>query len=282
MRSLRNFVLLLVFVIFVSTSLASDFKTINDKIKIDASHNLIIIIEIDAGEIEINQNSKSDVISVSGQINEKLDEVNYGYDERHNEFTLTLDRKKWLKSTTDENASELEIFLPDEVTIELSTEIKAGKIDFDFGGLKLYSFELRNFAGEVRVDFSTPNKTEMEFLEVDVKIGETKLHRLGNAKFSDATINGGIGDMYVDLQGIGAKDAKVDIDLDIGSTKLILPDNLGIKMRSTSMGFLSKTKIDSKFNKRGRYLFSRNYESVSKTIYVSIHTGIGELNVDLR
>ena len=158
--------------------------------------------------------------------------MNVGYDERNNEFSLTLDRKKWFKSVTDDNSSRLEIKLPDEVTIDLNNKFKAGSFQLEVGGLALENFDLRNLAGEVRVDFRQSNKIEMKSLNIEVKVGETILRHLGNARFSDGNINAGIGELQVDLSGEGRKDAAVEIDLDVGSTIIQLPTDQGIKLLS--------------------------------------------------
>jgi len=269
-------------ILSVAASSAEQFEKIQKKYKIDAKIELIVYIEIDAGEITVTQNKNSDGIFVSGQINKKLDELDIGYDKKSNEFSLTLDRRKWFKSVTDENASKLNIQLPDDVTIDLCSKVKAGSIKYNLGGLALKNFELHNFAGEVRVEFLKQNKIEMESLDIDVKIGETRLKRLSNARFVEGTINGGIGELYIDLSGKGTREMDVEIDLDIGSTTILLPRNFGIKLKKSTMGFLTDTTLDSEFEKRGRYYYSANYNSASKTMYANIHSGIGELRIDLR
>ena len=266
----------------VISSWGGQFNKIQKKYQVNTREELVVYIEIDAGEITICGNNKLGEIFVSGRINEKYDNLDIGYDKRHNEFSLTLDRRKWFKSVTDDNASRIEVELPCTVVIDLSSKVKAGSIDYNLGGLSLKNFELKNLAGEVNVDFNQPNKIEMNSLDIDVKIGETKLRRLGNARFSEGNINGGIGELNIDLLGEGIKSSEVEIDLDIGSTSVFLPRNLGIKLRSSTMGFLTDTNLDSEFDKRGRYYYSNNYDSASKTMYVIIHSGIGELKVVLR
>lgn len=270
------------YLLMIGLSWGSDFKDIKKRYQIQTGKNLIIYLDLDACKISLSKHNNPGEISISGQINEKYDELFIDYDKRHNEFSLTLERRKWFKSIKNDNASRLEILLPDDVIIELTGKIKAGEINFDLGGLKLKDFELRNFAGEVEVDFSQPNKIKMDLLDINVKIGATTLRRLGNARFSEANINGGIGELYIDLLGEGLKSSSVDIDLDIGSTTIYLPRNFGIKLKSNTLGFLTQTNMDSEFDKKGRYYYSKNYNSASKTMYVTIHSGIGELRVNLR
>ncbi len=263
-------------------SWGGQFKKIKKNYQINTREELNVYLEIDAGEITVTKNLKGDEILLSGRINEKYDELDIGYDKRHNEFSLTLDRNKWFKSVTDDNASRIEIQLPENAKIDFNSKVKAGTAEFDMGGLMLKNFEIRNFAGEVQIEFRQPNKIEMNSLDIQVKIGETSIKRLGNARFSEATINGGIGELYIDLSGEGTKSMDVEIDLDIGSTTILLPRNFGIKLKSSTLGFLTDTTLDSEFTKKGRYYYSSNYDSATKTLYANIHSGIGELRVDVR
>lgn len=274
--------LFLLFFLAANLSLASDFKTISQTQAVNINQNLIVEIEVDAGMVSFGKNPVAGQIHIEGEMNEELDDLDTGFDERHNEFSLKLDRGDWFNKICDDNSTHLKIWLPDNVNIKLNSQIKAGEIEYDLGGLSLVSFELHNFAGEVMVDFAQPNKIEMDFLEIDVKIGETHLRRLGNAKFSDAEINGGIGEMDIDLTGTNATSSQVNIDLDIGSASITLPDDSGIKLQRSALGFLTDGKMDRKFEKRGRYFYTPNYEKAVKTMMVSIHSGIGELKVDLQ
>ena len=282
---MKRKIFLIIFGFLFATAVVSwggQFKRIKEKFEINIQEELIVYIEIDAGEITVIKNANGGEISISGRINEKYDKLDIGYDKRHNEFSLTLDRKKWFKSIRDDNASRLEIELPGDVIIELNSKVKAGTAEFNLGGLSLKTFNLRNFAGEVQIEFRQPNKIKMNSLDINVKIGETTIKRLGNARFSDANINGGIGELNIDLSGEGTKSMEVEIDLDIGSTTILLPRNFGIKLKSSTMGFLTETNLDSEFEKRGRYYYSKNYNSASKIMYMNIHSGIGDLRVDLR
>ncbi len=263
-------------------AVGSDFEKIQKKYTINTAELLTIYLEIDAGELTVSRNDTAAEIVVSGRINEKYDELDVGYDERNNEFSLIVDRKKWLKSVTDDNSSELEIKLPDDVVLDFRNKFKAGSFHLELGGLSIENFELRNLAGEVRVDFRQPNKIEMKSLNIAVKIGETVLNRLGNARFSEANINAGIGELQVDLSGEGLAASEIEIDLDVGSTTIYLPTDQGIKLKSTTWGFLTNSHLDSGFDRRGRYYFSKNYRAATKTLFVTIHSGIGELRVDLR
>ncbi|OQX88806.1 hypothetical protein B6D60_01060 [candidate division KSB1 bacterium 4484_87] len=261
---------------------AQDFQSIDKKINVPSGKTLKMVIQIDAGEVFAKKHAHSAQVAVSGKINKKFDNLEINYNKKSNEISVFLDHDKWLKSTRQNQSSKIQIFLPDDIIIEFSSEIKAGKINFDIGGLSLKNFELRTTAGEVAITFDEANQIPMEFLDIDIKIGSAKLSHLGNARFEDGRINGGIGELEIDFRGKGSNSAHADIDLDMGSTKVILPRDLGIKLRSTTFGFLTDSNVSREFERRGRYYFSQNYDKQSRTLSLAIHSGIGELDVYFR
>ncbi|NOZ62023.1 MAG: DUF4097 family beta strand repeat protein [Calditrichaeota bacterium] len=281
---MRTKIICLIAVLFFSTLQlsAQDFQSIERKVDVPKNKTLKLVIQIDAGKVFVEKHNHSAQIRIAGRINKKFDDLEIDFNKKDNELSVALDHDKWLKSTKDEQSSTVKIYLPDDIAIEFSSEMKAGKIDLDVGGLSLKNFELQTTAGEVNVDFAEANRIAMEFLDIDVKIGSAKLQHLGNARFEDGRINGGIGELQIDFRGQGGKSAHADIDLDMGTTKVILPRDVGIKLRSTTFGFLTNQNISHEFEKRGRYYFSQNYDEQTRTLSLAIHSGVGELNVLFR
>lgn len=261
---------------------AAKLEKIEKTYSVKKQEILAVSLNIDAGEIRVHKNEQPDQVFIAVRYDDRSDEVAIDFDERKNELYVSIDREKWLKSCDEDRSPKLEVLLPFDVEIELRSKIKAGEINFDLGSLKLKDFQLRNLAGEVEVDFSKPNAIEMDLLDINVKIGETTLHRLNNARFRSAKINGGIGELSIDFAGEGLKSARAEIDLDIGETTIYLPRDLGVRFDSSTFGFLTQSSIDYEFVKKGRFYYSEKYESASKTMDFSISSGIGELRVIYR
>ena len=266
----------------ISISYATKLEKIEKTFTVNKQEILFISLNIDASEVYVHKSEQPDRIFISIQFDDRTDEVDVDFDERKNELYLSIDRDRWFKSWDDNRAPKLDLLLPFDVEIQLKSKIKAGEINFELGSLKLRDFQLRNFAGEVEVDFSEPNQIEMDFMDINVKVGETKLRRLGNARFRNAKINGGIGELSIDFSGDGLKSSHADIDLDIGETSIYLPRDLGVRFDSSTFGFLTQSRIDNEFIKKGRYYYNENYESAAQTMDFSISSGIGELRVIYR
>jgi len=284
-RAKSLFILSSLFILLITSNTitrAAKYEKIEKVFPVKTQEVLFVSLKIDAGEIYVHKNDQPDQVFISVQYDEESDEIDIEFDEQKNELFISIDRDKWFKSWDDHRAPKLEVLLPFEVIIEMRNEIKAGEIQFVLGALKLKEFELRNFAGEVEVDFPNPNQIEMEFMDINVKVGETNLRRLSNARFRRAKINGGIGELDIDFSGDGLKSSRAEIDLDIGETSIYLPHELGVRFDSSTFGFLTQSSIDYEFDKKGRFYYSKNYESASRTMKISISSGIGELTVSYR
>jgi hypothetical protein len=191
---------------------------------------------------------------------------------------ITFDKRGWGGHDAKETADVL-IELPADVSIDVRARIKAGEIDVDFGGLSLKALDFTTWAGEVVIDFSEPNKIPLEDLSIDTKIGETDIVRLGNARFRRADVNGGIGEMKIDLDGALLPESKADIDLDIGETQISLPRSTGVKLNVSKFLFLSDVQVPYDFRQSGRYYYSENYDRAQQILDLNISPGLGELRI---
>jgi hypothetical protein len=203
------------------------------------------------------------------------------YHDVSNSLEVEVDFEGWKFWKDDERShARVIVELPYEPEIDLTAKIKAGEVDLELGDLSLRNFELVNWAGEVKVDFDRPNRVEMESFDVNLKVGESKLIGLGNARFEQGDINGGVGEMMVDFTGESIERCMARIDLDIGETRVVLPQQAGVKLRVSK--FLSQIEYPDWFEKRGRYLYSENYDDVDKSLYLMISAGIGELDIKVE
>jgi len=262
------------------------YESVTEEFRAGTGRPLEVILDVDAGEIWVEKSFDRRTGSITmkftrGEFREKID-----FDESKNRLRVMLDKKKWhnlKKSDRDRenNWAEVIVKLPDGVDILFDSRIKAGEVTMAMGGLRLREFCLNNWAGEVEVRFDEPNPITMDFLDINVKVGEARFVNLGNARFEKADINGGIGEIEVDFSGDILKESMAKVDLDIGEATIILPTDMGIKL-SIGGGFswLSQKNIDRSFHKRGGSYYSDDYEDMDERFYVRVTPGLGELTID--
>jgi predicted membrane protein len=241
-------------------------------------------LDVDGAEVTVNRHDRGNQCYVKVIYDKQQCDADVRYDEDRDELRIDIDHENLniIKGEDGGTFAKIVLSLPGRPSIDLYADIKAGDIDFELGDLYLRSFELSNLAGDVSIDFNKPNLTEMEILDINVKVGELRLANLGNANFRQAEINGGIGEMTLDFSGDTLKRGMARIDLDIGETSIILPKTLGIKLRISKFLFLSNVNTPSWFKKRGNYYYSENYKDADESLYLTISSGIGELDIEVR
>jgi len=242
---------------------------------------LQVNIDIDAAEVRISKSSQSKEVKLSIYFTEDEFKIYEDYDRKRSRLDIEFDKKGWMNSNNKDLEAKFVLELPSDVEIDLEARIKAGEIEIDLGGLSLVGLDLTTWAGEVQVEFSEPNQREMDYLKINTKVGETEIIRLGNARFKEAEINGGIGEMRVDFRGQILDEALADVDLDIGQTTIYLPDDdVGVKLSVSKFLFLSDVEIPRNFRKSGRHYYSRNYDDAKNALTLRVSPGLGELNIN--
>ncbi|NIA31244.1 MAG: hypothetical protein GWP06_15210 [Actinobacteria bacterium] len=240
-------------------------------------------LDIDGGQVEIVRGDHGHECRVSMEYTKEKCNGDVRFNKKRNRLDVELKFRNWSfwKKEHGENSFNARILveLPNNVSIDLNSRIKAGEIDLTLGGMKIRNFELKNWAGNVTVDFDEPNRIAMNEFDVDIKVGNVKLLNLGNANFEEADINGGIGEMQIDFNGNKIKRSMARIDLDVGETTIDIPDQIGVKIKVSKFSFLSNVDYPHWFNRRGKYYYSKNYDESDKSLYLVISQGIGQLKI---
>ncbi len=281
----KYFRYVLFIILFLSVSGRAEKITIDETYFIQGDA-FKITLEIDGGEVLLTRGDRSNECLVFVEYNSDRIETDVRFFENRDELLIKLDIKDlgfWKKEDRDRSwTARIEVELPIDPVIDLRTEVKAGEVDLNIGDLHIENFILKNWAGEVKVNFERPNLTKMNIFDVSVKVGEMQLLNLGNANFEEGDINGGIGEMTVDFTGTAFQRSMARVDLDVGETTIVLPREAGAKLKVSKFSFLSSVEYPNWFEKRGKYYYSDNYEETDRSIFLMISSGIGELKIRLR
>lgn len=275
------FFLLIPSVLFTQEKQQSGTEDLQNTFKVNKTEPVHMRVQVDAGEVRVAKGG-GDEVRVGLRYDKALYDHSFRFNENRNTLEIVVDREKWFKNEDNHEGAKLELELPSEAELHLEFKIKAGEIDMQLGGLKIAEMALETMAGEVNLDFDEPNRMEMSSLDLNTKVGESKFIRLGNARFRDADINGGIGELTIDFGGEMAKDAVARVDLDIGETAIILPREAGTKLSVSKFLFLSHIDLPYELRQDGRYYFTENYDQAERTFQLRVSSGLGECRVELR
>ena len=252
---------------------------IDKEYEISDTKPLEVIVDVDAGEVNITRNNKGKTAAVYMEYTKDDFRGIAQYDEESNRLRIILDSKGLFRHY-DNTVAELKLQLPYAVVIFFDAKVKAGEIFMSMGGLRLKEFMVNNWAGEIDIDFDEPNGEIMDFFGIKTRAGELTCSKMGNARFEKADINGGVGEMEVDFTGDLVDNCMAKVDLDIGELYTRLPRDRGIKIKIGGWSFLSEKNIDSYLYKRGSIYYSEGYTTSKEKFYLRISPGLGEFTLD--
>ncbi len=177
------------------------------------------------------------------------------------------------RSTTD---GSMELQLARGVPMDLDLEFGAVRADVDLGGLSLTDLQLSTGASESVIDVSEANPSRMRRAEFEVGAADFTLNGLGNLRAESVSLEAGVGQVTLGLDGAWPADAQVEIDMGLGALELRVPEGLGIRIRKDS--FL--TSFDSEgLVKRGDAYYSLDWEEAERKITIDLNAAFGAVQV---
>ena len=154
----------------------------------------------------------------------------------------------------------------------MELEINAGayKGSYDFGGMAITSLDITDGASDVQLEFSQPNKVEMEHLRYVTGASTLELSGLANANFKSMIFRGGAGNFILDFSGMLLKDTMVQIESGLSHVVVIVPETTAARVifrgGLTTINASSEwDKSDNEYNLKG--------SGPTLTIYVDMAAG---------
>lgn len=173
-------------------------------------------------------------------------------------------------------AGKLELELARGVPMDLDLQFGAVKADLDLGGLALTDLEVSTGASESVVDVSEPNPSRIGTARFEVGAAEFTARRLGNLNADRIEVDAGVGSITLGFDGRWQRDARVNIDMGLGSLELRVPEGLGVQLRKDS--FL--TSLDSEgLVKRGDVYESLDFDDAERRVVIELDAAFGSVEV---
>jgi hypothetical protein len=170
----------------------------------------------------------------------------------------------------------LELELARGIPMWLDLEFGAVRADLDLGGLELTGLKLSTGASESTVDVSEPNRRQIGTARFEVGAAQFTARHLGNLNAERIEVDAGVGSLTLWLDGNWQRDARLSIDMGLGSLELRVPDGLGLQLRKDS--FL--TSLDSEgLVKRGDAYQSLDWERAERKVSIDLDAAFGSVKV---
>ncbi len=180
----------------------------------------------------------------------------------------------------DDASSSLELGLPRSVPTAVDLEIGAAESTLRLGGVPLTSFSLETGASETALYFDRPNPERMETLEIEAGAASLRTRGLGNARFDELTLEGGVGEVRLDFTGEWTGDARATVEVGLGSLRLIFPEELGVRIRRES--FLASFDVPASFERTEDGFRSQNWSSAEHRLTLDLSAALGSVRATVR
>ena len=176
----------------------------------------------------------------------------------------------------DRWAGEMKLALSRDVAMDLNMDFGVVRADIDLGGIRRTRAEINTGASQTQIDISEPNSEAMSRASMDVGAAEFTVRNLGNLNTEVIEIDAGIGEIDLDFTGDWRQNARVSVDMGLGSLVLRFPRGLGVRLVKDT--FL--TSLDSEgLVKRGDAYYSLDYDDAEYQITVDVDAAFGSIRV---
>ncbi len=201
------------------------------------------------------------------------------WDAEGNMLTAVLDVRNLSGNEEDDQESDLDILIPRTALVDLDFSIKGGVLDINGEGMRFVDIGVEMWGGELSADFPTPSPEMRERVEIDVKMGETRISGLCNLAFDRLDVNGFAGEMWLDFSGSIRKERSARIDLEFGTITIIVPKGMGVEARIGKWGFLAEVDVPDNWGRDGKYVYSPAASERGVELSLDIRGGVGEITI---
>jgi hypothetical protein len=249
-----------------------------ESIPIDGAESVAVDILFGAGEMEISAGDPDQLFS---------GRFLYNVDEWEPEVTYKDGRlvirqgdgdESWGWPDEDAARNEWKLAFSPEVPLEMDIKTGAGQGDLDLTGLQLEELDIDLGAGDFSVVFNAPNPAQMSRFTLDVGAASLEIAGVGNASPQDMIVQGGVGEITLDLTGDWDNSADIEVTAGVGRLKLRLPDDVGVRVEVK--GGLSNVEASGLRRSGGAYV-NDAYGEAEIELSIEVTTGIGQVDLEV-
>ncbi len=177
-----------------------------------------------------------------------------------------------------ENQWEL-AFSPD---VELDMELEIGVVDceLEMGGLALTRLSIESGASDLVLRFDEPNRAEMERLRIQVGAANVDVGGIGNASPRNVRIDGGVGNITLDLTGAWVRSSDIRISAGSGMLVLRLPRDVGVRVEME--GGLGSIEADADLHYEDGVYTNDAYGDAALDLLIEVTVGVGSVELELE
>lgn len=255
---------------------ASDWRTMTGSREVSGEKALAAEIEFGAGRLNLTPGSPGTLYRASL----KYDHSQITPEITYSDGTLHVGMQSGhfrgnIKHQGRTNTLDLQ--LGPAVALTLDVQFGAGEAAMDLGGLTLQTLRVATGASRADVRFSKPTVGACESMELQVGAAQMNVEALGNASPRRLDVQGGAGEVNLDLTGAWRNDMTGKFSLGMGGLNLKVPRGLGLRVHKTSM--LASFEATGMV-RQGDVWASEGYDAAKRHLDIDIDAAFGSIRVD--
>ena len=259
----------------VPTIEVGEIQSQREEIPLSGAESATVDILFGAGKLKIEAGTSDQLLAAHFRYNVEQWEPEITYEEG----TLTIrqgsTKEDW-GIPTGNTRNEWELELSPDIPLDINIDIGAGEGELDFSEMQIVNLDLDMGAGDFQVRFDEANETPMSVLRLDTGASKLEMVGIGYASPEEVTVNGGVGDITLDLTGRWRGSADVQVTAGVGSVTLRLPDDIGVQVETE--GGLTNIEADG-FERDGDRYVNDAFGETEIQLLINVTTGIGSLRL---
>jgi len=250
-----------------------------ESIPLEGAESVAVDILFGAGEMEISAGDPDQLFSGRFLYNVEKWEPEVTYSDGRLVIQQGNGDESWGWSDDEGTArNEWELAFSPEVPLEMDIKTGAGQGELDLTDLQIEKLDIDLGAGDFSVAFNAPNQAEMSRFTLDVGAASLEIAGIGNASPQDMVVQGGAGEITLDLTGDWANSADIEVTSGVGRLALRLPDDVGVRVEVE--GGLTNVKTSGLRSTGGAYV-NDAYGEAEIELNIEVTTGIGQVDLEV-
>ncbi len=257
---------------------------ISESIDAEGARRIEATMDFAAGEFTISPDDINEVAQIEVDYDPRRVGCDIEYSVRGSTGRLSLESELNRKRNVDSENNRWDIILSDRYPMSLDMEMAACDVNIDLGGLPLTELYLEIGAASGDIEFSSPNPRQMSEFKLEAGAASVQMWKLGNANFERFDFDGGAGSFELDFRGEYQDEAKIKIEIGLGSAELTFPDDIPIRIETGGSEWFSSVDFhndDLDEIDDGIYE-SPGYEDAEIRISLELEVSLGSIDIYFR
>jgi len=235
--------IVIAFLALAGMTLAASRENVVEKIEMKSANEVVLECDLGAGEFSIRPKDMVEAAIVDITYNPRRIEYYVNSEEKRGKCYIELESEHRSHSNMDSEDNIWEIVLSTKYETTIEMDIGACEAEIDLGGIPLRELTIDVGAASGLLEFSAPNPTRLEEIDIDAGASSLEIRDLGNANFDYFNFDGGAGSFDLDLRGKYDGESEISIDIGLGSADITLPKDVPVRIETDGGNWLSSVDI---------------------------------------